>query len=351
MAVSVPTTDSSSAAAHREAARKRRRREALEGYLFLLPNFLGFIIFFAGPLVFSLYYAFTNWDLLTPPQFVGLQNFVEALGITFHPEAYQAAMAQGAGFFDALSKAIVANDPLFWTALGNTFVYAIGVLILAIIPAFLLAYLLNSRLRGMPFFRAIYYLPVVASVVAISLVYMWIFYRAGTVNYLLGLVVSLINNIAGTSMDPPLVSWLQDPKTALLTLIIMTSWATIGYDMVIFLAALQSVPHSLVEAATVDGAGRGLIMRKIIVPLITPTIFFILVTNMITVLQIFAEPYIMTAGGPANSTLTIVLYLYQKGFQRFQMGYASALAWIVFGIIFVITTIQFRVSNRWVVED
>ena len=351
MAVSAPTSVSSSAASHREAARKRRRREAIEGYLFLLPNFLGFLIFFAGPLVLSIYYAFTDWDLLTPPQFVGLQNFVEALGFKFYPEAFQAAMAKGAGFFQALSKFVVANDPLFWTSVGNTFVYAIGVLLLAIVPAFLLAYLLNSKLRGMPFFRAVYYLPVVASVVAISLVYMWIFYRVGMVNFILGQGIKLINSVAGTALGPPLISWLNDPKYAMFTLIIMTSWATIGYDMVIFLAALQSVPHSLVEAATVDGAGRGLILRKIIVPLITPTIFFILVTNLIAVLQIFAEPYIMTNGGPANSTLTIVLYLYQMGFQRFQMGYASALAWIAFGIIFVITTIQFRVSSRWVVED
>lgn len=323
----------------------------MEGYLFLLPNLLGFLIFFAGPLVLSLYYAFTDWDLLTSPQFVGLQNFVNALGVTLHPEAFRAAQAEGTGLFDALSKMIVANDPLFWKSIGNTFLYAIGVLVLAIIPAFLLAYLLNSNLRGMPFFRGLYYLPVVASVVAVSLVYMWIFYHAGTFNFILSGIISAVNAVLPTNLEAPVISWLTDPRYALLTLIIMTSWATIGYDMVIFLAALQSVPHSLIEAATVDGAGRGLILRKIIVPLITPTIFFILVTNLITVMQIFAEPYIMTAGGPANSTLTIVLYLYQKGFQRFQMGYASALAWIVFGIIFVITTIQFRVSSRWVVEE
>ena len=131
----------------------------------------------------------------------------------------------------------------------------------------------------------------------------------------------------------------------------MTSWATIGYDMVIFLAALQGIPNHLYEAATVDGASKGQILRKIVVPLMSSTIFFVLVTNTITSLQIFAEPFIMTQGGPANSTLTIVYYLYQKGFQRFQMGYGASLAWIVFALIFIITIIQFRVSKRWVFEE
>lgn len=316
------------------AARSRRRREALEGYLFLLPNILGFLIFMAIPLVLSLYYAFTDWDLLTPPQFIGLQNFVEALGFTMGP------------------RGLHANDPIFWKSLGNTFMYAIGVITFAVLPAFVLAYLLNSKLRGMAFFRGLYYLPVVASVVAIALVYLWIFdAESGAINFILGLFTSASNAIFGTDIPKPAIGWLTSPQWALLSLVIMTSWRLIGYDMVIFLAALQGVPNSLNEAALVDGASRTTILRKIIVPLITPTIFFILVTNLIEVLQVFAEPYIMTRGGPANSTLTLVMYLYQKGFQRYQMGYASALAWLAFGIIFAITTVQFRVSKRWVVED
>ncbi len=342
----------SPARAKTRAMGQRQRREALDGFLFLLPNLLGFLIFFAGPLLLSVYYAFTNWDLLTPPQWVGLQNFQEALGFTVDPAAFQAALAQGQSFLDALGQLLQPNDPLFWTSLGNTLVYAIGVILFAIIPAFVLAYLLNSKLRGMTFFRAVYYLPVVASVVAVSLVYLWIFYReGGTINYVLGLIVKMINAVLGTTLEVPLVGWLTDPAWALPALIIMTAWMTIGYDMVIFLAALQGVPHSLVEAAYVDGATRWTVLRRIIVPLITPTIFFILVTNLITVLQVFAEPYIMTHGGPANSTLTLVLYLYQKGFMRFQMGYASALAWISFALILAITTVQFRVSSRWVVEE
>ena len=333
-------------------AASRQRREALEGFLFLLPNILGFLIFFAGPLVLSLYYSLTNWDLFTTPKFIWLDNFVQALGFQLKPAAYQVALEQGAGLFGALGKLIVANDPIFWVALRNTFVYAGGVLILSVLPAFFLAYLLNSKLRGMTFFRGLYYLPVVASVVGISLVYLWVFDRqSGAINFVLGAITTLINRLVGANLAKPLIGWLNDPDWALFSLILMSAWRTVGYDMVIFLAALQGVPHSLTEAALVDGATRGTILRKIIIPLITPTIFFILVTNLIEVLQIFAEPYIMTRGGPANSTLTIVMYLYQKGFQRFQMGYGSALAWLSFAIIFIITSIQFRMSQRWVVED
>jgi multiple sugar transport system permease protein len=149
----------------------------------------------------------------------------------------------------------------------------------------------------------------------------------------------------------PQIGWLTSPDWALFSLILMTSWATIGYDMVIFLAALQSIPGHLYEAATIDGAGRWNILLRIVVPLMTPTIFFLLITNTISSLQIFSEPYIMTQGGPANSTLTIVYYLYQKGFQRFQMGYGASLAWIVFALIFIVTLVQFRFSNRWVFEE
>jgi multiple sugar transport system permease protein len=155
----------------------------------------------------------------------------------------------------------------------------------------------------------------------------------------------------GRPLVDPQIGWLTNPDWALFSLIIMTSWATIGYDMVVFLAALQGIPNHLYEAATVDGASRWDMLFRITVPLMTPTIFFLLVTNTISSLQIFSEPYIMTQGGPANSTLTIVYYLYQKGFQRFQMGYGASLAWIVFALIFIVTLVQFRLSSRWVYEE
>lgn len=175
------------------------------------------------------------------------------------------------------------------------------------------------------------------------------------INTLISAVVSLADRLVfspvGHPLSDPMIGWLVTPQYALLSLILMTSWATVGYDMVVFLAVLQGIPSHLYEAAIMDGAGRFGILRRIVVPLMTPTIFFILVTNTISSLQIFSEPYIMTQGGPANSTLTIVYYLYQKGFQRFQMGYGSSLAWIVFALIFVVTLIQFRLSGRWVHEE
>jgi multiple sugar transport system permease protein len=332
-----------------------QRREALEGFLFLLPNFLGFLVFFAIPLVVSFYYSFTDYNLFQTPNFVGLKNYITALGFTFKPDEYQAALAGGASFFQAVGELIVPKDPTFWLALGNTFRYAIGVLLLCILPSFFLAWLLNSKLRGMAIFRAAFYIPVVASIVGSALVWFWIYNRdSGVMNIALGGVVDLLNKVTGLfgyEIPRPLIGWLVDSDRSLFSLVILTSWATLGYDMVIFLAALQGIPRYLFEAATVDGATRWQSLVKITLPMMTPTLFFVLVTNTISVLQIFSEPYIMTQGGPANSTLTIVYYLYQKGFQRFQMGYGASLAWIVFALIFVITTLQFRLANRWVVED
>ena len=334
---------------------KQRWREAIEGYLFLLPNLLGFLVFMAIPLAMSLYYSFTDYDLLTPAKFVGLKNYTDALGFSIRPEAYQATLAEGQSWFEAAKSVVVAHDATFWIALRNTALYAVGVLVLAIIPAFVMAWLLNSKLRGMTFFRAMFYIPVVASIVGVALVWFWIYkQQSGVLNSVITGIVQLLNSILGplgVTVQDPNLPWLLDSGSALPSLFIMTAWATIGYDMVIFLAALQSIPTSLFEAALVDGSSRLHTLRKIVVPLLSSTIFFVLVTNTITILQVFSEPYIMTQGGPANSTMTIVLYLYRMGFQRFRMGYAASLAWIVFAVIFVITTLQFRMSKRWVYEE
>jgi len=335
---------------------KRRVQEAIEGYLFLLPNFLGFLIFFAFPLAISFYYSFTDYNLFTDPKLVGLSNYAKALGFSLDPNAYQAALSSGKSWTDAVGAYLNPSDPTFWTALRNTVVYAIGVLVCSIAPAFLLAWMLNSRLGGMTIFRALIYIPVVASIVGSALVWFWIFQgQSGIFNTIISGLVVVLNAVMFSPLGRPLVDpqigWLTNPDWALFSLIIMTSWATIGYDMVVFLAALQGIPNHLYEAATVDGASRWDMLFRITVPLMTPTIFFLLVTNTISSLQIFSEPYIMTQGGPANSTLTIVYYLYQKGFQRFQMGYGASLAWIVFALIFIVTLVQFRLSSRWVYEE
>jgi multiple sugar transport system permease protein len=334
----------------------RRTREAIEGYLFLLPNLLGFLVFLAVPLAISFYYSFTSYNLFTSPHFVGLSNYINALGFSTDSQAYHSALAEGKNWLVAVGAFFKPNDPTFWIALHNTLIYALGVLALSVIPAFLLAWMLNSRRPGMSIFRTMFYIPVVASIVGCALVWNWIYQReSGVLNTVITAVVVALNTIffkpIGHPLTDPIIGWLVTPQWALFSLILMTSWATIGYDMVVFLAALQGIPNELYEAATVDGASRGNILVRVVIPLMTPTIFFVLVTNIIAALQIFAEPYIMTLGGPANSTLTIVYYLYQKGFQRLQMGYGSSLAWIVFALIFIVTIIQFRVSGRWVYEE
>lgn len=334
---------------------KNRVREAIEGYIFLMPNLLGFLIFFAAPLLISFYYSFTDYNLFTAPKWVGLSNYGKALGFTFDSAAYQIALSEGKGFFAALTYWLVPNDAIFWVALRNTLAYALGVLTFSIAPAFLLAWMLNSRLPGMTVFRALIYIPVVASIVGSALVWFWIYQgNSGVLNTVISAFIAMVNSLLsplGLALTDPQIQWLTSPDWALLSLILMTSWSTIGYDMVVFLAALQGIPGHLYEAATVDGASRWRTLVSIVVPLMTPTIFFVLVTNTIAALQIFSEPYIMTQGGPANSTLTIVYYLYQKGFQRFQMGYGASLAWIVFALIFIVTIVQFRLSNRWVYEE
>lgn len=335
---------------------KARSREAFEGYLFLLPNFLGFMIFMAVPLALSFFYSFTDYDLFNTPNVIGLENYTKAIGVSFDSEAYRTALNEGKAWLDAVGKYIKPNDPTLYLSLRNTAVYAIGVLFFSIIPAFFLAWMLNSRLKGMTIFRAMFYIPVVASIVGSALVWKWIYQQnSGNINVVISGFVNFLNQIIftplGHPLADPLIGWLVTPQWALISLIILTSWATIGYDMVIFLAALQGIPNYLFEAATVDGASRWDTLVKIVIPLLSPTIFFVLVTNTINVLQVFPEPYIMTLGGPANSTLTIVYYLYQKGFQRFQMGYGAALAWLVFALIFIVTQAQFRVSKRLVFEE
>jgi len=334
---------------------RSQRREAIEGYLFLLPNFLGFLIFFAIPLAVSFYYSFTDYNLFQPPKFIGLQNYITALGFKIDPQAFQAALAEGESVLAAAKELISPNDPTFWIALGNTARYAVGVLVLCVMPSFFLAWLLNSKLPGMTVFRAMFYIPVVASIVGSALVWFWIYNRdSGVLNIALAYLANGLTNVVqhiGLTVPAPIIGWLVDSNYSLLSLVFLTSWATIGYDMVILLAALQGIPRHLFEAATVDGASRMQSLFRITIPMVSPALFFVLITNTIAVLQIFSEPYIMTQGGPANSTLTIVYYLYQKGFQRFQMGYGASLAWIVFALIFIITTLQFRLSNRWVYED
>jgi len=304
------------AAPPRQTMSRQTRRAALDGYLMLLPTIVGVGIFFAIPLGISLYLSFTDSRLFGDPSFVGLQNYTRAF-----------------------------RDPKFLLALSNTLWFTFGVMLLSVPPALGLAILLNQQIRGRAFFRALFFLPVVASVVGVSLAW----------RYLLNLDFGYVN-YALASLGLPRIPWLTSPDWALLSVVLVVAWRSIGYNLVIFLAGLQGIPRQLYEAAGIDGAGRWQQFWRITLPMLSPTTFFIVVTSLINSLQIFAEPYALGvtrsgAAGPADSMLTIVFYLYQQGFNSFRMGYASAVAWLLFAMIMVVTFIQFRVSNRWVHYD
>lgn len=306
MAVSVPTRTERP---FKPRANTLRRRETLAAYGFLLPNLIGFLIFTLLPVVAALLISLTDWNLLQPPKWVGLKNFVT-----------------------------LAQDPLFRKVLGNTAIYVLGTVPVQMILALLVAMALNQGLPGTLFFRAAFFMPVVTSAVAIALVWRWIY------NADFGVLNSFLYML-GVS-DPP--NWLTSTRWALPSVMIMSVWQQIGFSMVLFLAGLQGVPEHLYEAARIDGAGPFQRFLFITVPMLTPTTFFVFVINIINSFQVFDQAFIMTGGGPANATNTIVYNIYQNAFQFFKMGYAAAMAWVLFAIIFVVTVVQFRLQSRWV---
>ena len=297
------------------APRKRgrqslKRREAIWGYIFLLPWALGFLLWFAGPMLASLVLSLTEYSIITPPKFVGLQNYIDAF----------------------------TQDDLFFGSLGRTFYYALVVVPLGVVGSMLLAVLLNRKMPAKNLFRTLYFLPHVTPVVATVLLWRWILQpEIGLVNFALEKV-----GIVGPK-------WLGSTEWAIPSLIIMALWGSIGGNrMMIFLAGLQGVPQELYEAADIDGASGWHKFRHVTVPLITPTIFFNVVLGVIGALKVFTSAFIATSGGPAYATWFYALHVYTQAFKYFYMGYACALAWIFFVIMFIFTFIQFRSSARWV---
>lgn len=282
--------------------------ETLAGYLFILPNFLGFLIFSLFPIIFAAYITFTEWNLAKPPLFVGFQNFVT--------------------LFD---------DPLFWKTLFNSAYYTFVAVPTGVFIAFWLALLMNRKMWGTVFFRTIYFLPQITLTVAAAVVWSWLYHpELGLFNYLLGLI----------GIEGP--RWLQSTTWAMPAVIIMGNWHGIGFAMLILLAGLQGIPNEYYEAAEIDGANGRQRLRYITLPLLTPTIFFVVVTSLIGAFQGFDQFYVMTNGGPAKATTTLVLYIFQNGFTFFKMGYGSALAFMLFLCILAITLIQWRLADRWV---
>jgi multiple sugar transport system permease protein len=286
---------------------RRRLRENLDAYILIGPWLLGFIALTIGPIIGSAALSFSEWNLLSPPKLVGLANF-QTMG----------------------------SDDLFWTSLYNTFYYTLVGVPIYVVAALLAALALNARLKFINFYRTMVYLPSVTPSVASALIWVWIFNPDfGIMNGLLDL------------LGLPRSLWIYDPVMAKPSFILMGIWG-IGPQMVIFLAGLQSVPDSLHEAAAIDGASTLQRFRSITLPMLSPVIFFTLIVGIIGSFQVFNTAYIMTQGGPANATLFYVLYLFNKAWNSLEMGYASALAWVLFLIILVFTLIQFRLANRWV---
>jgi ABC-type sugar transport system permease subunit len=291
---------------------KRQKREWGVAALFLTPSLIGLVLFLLIPILGGFALSFTKWDLLSRPVWVGLDNYKTAL-----------------------------TDPLFWLSLKNTLVYAAITIIVGVPLSLGLALAVDVRLRGITVFRTIYFIPVVASTISAALVWKWIFQpEMGALNTVLRF------------FGLPTPMWLGDPKTALLSVAIVAIWLTLGYNMIIFLAGLNSIPAHLYDAASIDGAVGAKAFWYITLPLLMPTLLFVLVMSVIGSFQVFGQVFVMTTNaGPGNATLVYVYYLWQNAFAWFKMGYASALAYLLFLIILAITILQMKFFGRRVNYD
>ena len=287
------------------------RREALWGYAMVAPLLIGLAVFFYVGLGASLYLSFTEWDVLTPPQWVGMDNYVR--------------------FF---------ATPIYLKTLWNTLRFALLLVPLGMLASLGMALALNQNIRLRGIYRVLFFLPVLTMPVAIAVVWKWIYAPD------FGLLNQVLAFFGG-----PRVKWLGDPNLAMLSLVIMSIWMGSGYGMVIYLAGLQNISRSYYEAAQVDGASGWQQFTNITLPLLTPTIFFSLVTSTISAFQVFDIVYVMTKGGPMDSTRTLVYTIYDDGFRFFRMGMASATAWVLFAIILAITVVQLWGQRRWVHYD
>lgn len=286
----------------------RFRRGRWLGYIYGGPVIVAFLIFNLYPMLLGLYLSFTNWDILRPPTFVGLRNW-----------------------------ATLFSDDLLLRAVLQTLYYAIASVAGATAVSLALALLLNQRLKTIGFYRTFFFLPAVTSLVAIAMVWRWIYNTEfGVLNAFLG----------SLGVNP--INWLGDPILAMPAVILMSIWRSAGFNTVLFLAGLQGVPQEYYEAAAIDGASLWDRFRHITLPLISPTTFFVVVNGLIGSWQVFDQVYILTRGGPSLSTVTVVYLIYSNGFEWYKTGYASAMAYALFLIIIALTAIQFKLQKRWV---
>lgn len=296
----------------------KRRRELFAGLFFVSPYLIGFLGLTLIPLLASFLFSFTDYDIFNAPRWIGLDNFRR-----------------------------LAQDRLFWTSLWNTAFFTVFSVPLGMTVAFLLALLLNRRIVARPLFRTIFFLPSIVPIVAASVLWVWIFNsQYGYLNWALQPICDILNHGFGSHLAPP--NWLQSPKWAKPALVTMSVWG-VGGTMVLYLAALQDVPTTLYEVADLDGANAIQKVWHITLPMVSPILFFTLVMGLIGALQVFTQAFIMTKGGqPGVSTLFYCLYLFQNAFEYFRLGYASAMAWILFAIIGVITAFVFKITGRYV---
>lgn len=278
-----------------------RQRRTLIGYIFIMPFILGFILWFLIPALVAGYLTFHRWDLISPPRFVGTDN-IERL----------------------------FTDPLLPQSLQASFVYTLFSVPLGQVFAFFLATLINTKIRGIAFFRTIYYMPTIVPAVASAILWAWIF------NTEFGLL-----NAGLRALGVAKVPWLQDTGWVMVAFIVVSMWG-VGGTMIIFLAGLQGIPEMYYEAAEIDGAGMWAKLRHVTLPMMSPIIFFNLVLGFINSFQVFTTAYLLTDGGPQNATLFLVLYIYRTAFQSQKMGYAAALSWLLFLILMVFSVIIFR---------
>jgi len=288
------------------------RRDYAVALLFLLPNLLGFFTFVAFPTFSSLIISFYDYALVGTPRFIGLENY----------------------------RRLLFEDPLFLQVLLNTFYYVFAYVASNIILSVILAVWLTSYTGFSSFFRAVFFVPVIIPTVAVALIFRLLYLpQVGLINVFL------------SNLGIPDIRWLSDPRFSMPAIIIMSVWMGFGYNLVIFIAGLKGIPSSVLEAAKIDGANNWKTFWSIKLPLLSPYVFFATIMTVIFSFQVFDQTYILTGGGPINSTNTLVLYMYQQGFEFFRMGYASAIAWVLFILVFIATLIQSQSQKKWVSYD
>ena len=281
--------------------------QAAAGWLFILPALIGTVIFIIIPVICSFGLSFARWDLLNPVQFVGLENYKS-----------------------------IFKDEIFYKILINTIVFAISTSILGVIIPLILASILNTKIRGSEFYKTAYFLPFITPMIVIGIVWQWIFDPN----------IGLLNTFLHIH-----INWLYDTNYAMPALIIVSVWKLIGYNMIIFLAALSGISQNLFEAAKIDGANRLQVFKNLTVPMLSPTIFFVVIITAISSFQVFDLIYLMTQGGPMDSTNVLVYAIYKNAFEYFNAGKASAIAYVLFFIILILTLIQWNLRKKLVYSE